>query len=405
MVFLYLYWHCFMKKIFLLLMVLCLTINGFSQENLIRYSSGAENSPWGIASGAEWSGEYPKFNPMLKRAGITWLRYFPEWDSIQPAHEKWDWRQPDPFVVNGRKNNMQILGIFAYFAKWASADGGTRKCPLKNMQFWRDYIKGVTTRYKNDITTWEVWNEFNGSFAENATPKIYADMVKEAFITAKKVNPAIKIGMSCADFDITFMDAAIKAGAGNYFDFIAIHPFKNLTSVMKDNGESGFLSMADTLRKMLRKNKQRDNIELWISGIGYPTSLKPDAEKDQLQAEALVKAYILSLAQGFKRICWFEARGPAYQRNVDYGLIRKDWTLRPAYYTLKSMTNLLGKDPLYLGWLKTGKDGYGFVFQGQYNIVLIAWSPPNSKNKLIFSSLIKKMDISGKETTIKPTLL
>jgi glycosyl hydrolase family 10 len=390
-----------MKKIFLLLMVFFSALASFSQDKLIRYSSGVKNSPWGIASGEKWAGEYPKFNPMLRQAGVTWLRYFPEWDSIQPAYKKWNWRESDPFVVNGRKNNIQISGVFAYFAKWASADGGTRKCPVNNMQFWRDYVKGVTTRYKDDINSWEVWNEFNGSFAQNGTPKIYADMVKEAYITAKKVDTKIKIGMNCANFDVDFIDAAIKAGAANHFDFIAIQPFKNLESVMKDGGESGFLNMAETLRKMLKKNKQSDKIELWITEIGYQAPITPNSKEDQLQAEALVKAYILSLAQGFKRICWYEARGPAHKQGFDYGLIRKDWTPRPAFYALKTMISLLGKDPIYLGWLKTGTGGYGFVFQGRYSTVLVAWSPPNSINKIIFSSSVKMIDISGRETIIK----
>jgi predicted lipid-binding transport protein (Tim44 family) len=33
-------------------------------------------SPWGIATGAEWLGDYPKFNPLLNEAGVRWLRGF-----------------------------------------------------------------------------------------------------------------------------------------------------------------------------------------------------------------------------------------------------------------------------------------------------------------------------------------
>ena len=80
-----------------------------------------DGSPWGIASGAEWSGDYPQFNPMLGEAGV--------------------------------------------FAHWASADGGTRRCPVKDMRYWRDHVSETMKRYRTRITCWEVWNEFNGSFA------------------------------------------------------------------------------------------------------------------------------------------------------------------------------------------------------------------------------------------------
>jgi hypothetical protein len=35
-----------------------------------------DSSPWGVASGAEWFSAYPKFNPMLRAAGVQWLRGF-----------------------------------------------------------------------------------------------------------------------------------------------------------------------------------------------------------------------------------------------------------------------------------------------------------------------------------------
>lgn len=393
--------HTIKMKFLSLIISLFIVYSVYAQDKMIRYSSLAENSPWGIASGAEWSGDYPGFNPMLKQAGVSWLRYFPEWNSIQPAYKKWDWRQPDPLVVNCRRNGIQLSGVFAYFAKWASADEGTRKCPVKEMRFWRDYVTGVTKRYRYEIGTWEVWNEFNGTFSVNGTPKIYAEMVKEAYKAAKKVDPNLKIGMSCANFDVGFFDAAIKAGAADHFDFLAIHPYENLASVMRDGGEPGFLSMATTLRKMLKDNKQRDDIELWITEIGYKAPIKADEKQDLKQAEALVKAYILAIAQGFKRVCWFEARGPAYGQGTDHGIIRQDWSPRPAYFAMQTMTRLLSKDPIYRGWVQIDQVGYGFVFQGQNTAVMVAWAPPNENIHIKFSAPVKMKTIIGKEKDIK----
>ena len=74
-------------------------------------------------------------------------------------------------------------------ASWASADGGTRAFPIKDMQFWRDYVEGVVSRYHEDVRYWEVWNEFNGSFATNGSPRIYAEMVRDAYTTARKIDP------------------------------------------------------------------------------------------------------------------------------------------------------------------------------------------------------------------------
>ncbi len=360
------------------------------------------SGPFGIASGAEWSKDYPKFNPLLNQAGVTCLRYFPEWQTIQPKKGEWNWGLADAMVADATKNRIQMSGGFAYFAPWASADGGTRKGPIKDIQYFKDYTAGVMSRFQNSIKYWEVWNEFNGSFYQGINkPKEYADLVVAAFDEAKKISPDIKIGMSCANFDIGFFDAAIKAGAAGHFDFIAVHPYENLGAVMSDGAESGFLSMADSIRKMLKDNKQNENMPLWITEIGFQAPIKPNPEKDAQQAEAIIKAYILSMAQGFERLYWFEARGPAYGKGTDHGIIREDWTVRPSYEAVKTMTSLLGSTPKYLGWLNLEKNGYGFVFQGKDAKALAAWSPPGTTNKIKFESPVKITDLAGKTTTLE----
>lgn len=355
-----------------------------------------EISPWGVASGAEWSGDYPRFNPMLAEAGVTWLRYFPEWHSIQPAPDTWNWQRADRLVANARENNLRVLGVFAYLAKFASADGGTRQFPIKDIAFYRNYVTAAMERYKGDITHWEVWNEFNGSFAPGGTPEIYAELTREAYLAAKKIDPNIKIGMSVANFDVNFLDRAIKAGAADRFDFICVHPYENMAAVM-DGGEMGFLSLSSNLRKMLKANNQPADIPLWITEIGYQAPIQAEPHADARQAEALLKAYLLSIAQGFDKVFWFEARGPAYGHGTDHGIIREDWSVRPSYVAFKTMTTLLGDAPVYAGWLNLGDGGYGFVYEGAEGPVLAAWAPPETGVQASFETEVAVTDAAGQK--------
>lgn len=349
-------------------------------------------SPWGVGTGAEWFGAYPKFNPLLRQAGVTWLRGFYEWQTIQPSQGTWSWKLPDALVANARANNIHLVAMLHYLAPWVSADGGTRKFPIKDMQYWRDYVNGVVTRYHNDIKYWEVWNEFNGSFSVNGTPKIYADLVRDAYDTAKQIDPTAKIGMSVANFDVGFLNSAIKAGAADHFDYLCVHPYEILSAVT-DNGEVDFLSMAGNLRLMLAANQQPPDMPLWITEIGIGAPNKPGAEADHIQAEVLAKAYFLSLASGFQRIFWFEAHGLPDGKGLDFGLIRPDWTLRPSYEALKTISHALGAQPRYLGWLDLDHGGYGLVFQGEGGNILAAWSPPNGQHKMNFTAKVRVIDI------------
>jgi hypothetical protein len=357
-------------------------------------------SPWGAGSGAEWFGAYPKFNPLLEQAGVKWLRGFSEWQTIQPRQGEWNWKSTDALVANARANKIHLAAPLCCLAPWASADGGTRKFPIKDMQNWRDFISGVVTRYHDDIKYWEIWNEFDGSFAVNGTPKIYADLVRDAYDTAKKIDPDAKIGMSVANFDVGFLDRAIKAGAAGHFDFVAVHPYEILGAVV-DNGEVDFLSMAGSLRLMLAANNQRVDTPLWITEIGALAPILSEAKADNLQAEALAKTYLLAIASGFQRIFWFEVRGPAYGKGTDFGLIRANWTPRPSYDALKTLTSILGPQPRYSGWIDLDNGGYGFLFQGEGRNVLAAWSPPGEQHKVKFAVGVHVIDLANNDSVLK----
>jgi hypothetical protein len=358
-----------------------------------------DSSPWGVASGAEWFSDYPRFNPMLKNAGVGWLRGFYEWQTIEPRQGYWNWALTDRLVENAKMNRIHLTFAFAYLAPWASADGGTRKFPIRDLRFWRDYVSGLVTRYNSEIKYWEVWNEFNGSFAENATPETYARMVREASVAAKKIDSTAKIGLSVANFDVNFLDAAIKAGAADHFDYICVHPYEKLDA-LGENGEIQFLNMAATLRQMLVANNQPPDMPLWITEIGTQTRSAPDQQADTRQAVLLTKAYLLAIASGFQRVFWFEARGPSYGDQTDHGLIRADFTLRPSFRALKTMTEILGPDPSNAGWLELGDGGYGFVFNRSGVNVLAAWAPAKHTIQVRFDADVQTVDLSGNRSIV-----
>ncbi len=361
---------------------------------------------FGIASSGESFGDHPRLFPLLHEAGVGMVRSFPEWANLQPEKGKWDWAAADALVEDARKNRLQIAGVFMYLAPWASsaapgADHGsrTRTFPIKDMQSWRDYVEGVVRRYRNDITYWEVYNEFNSpAFARQATLKDYVAMLRDAYEVAKKVDPQCKIGIGCADVDVSFLEQVIVEGADGHFDFVNVHPYSLMGAVMNGR-EPVFLRMAANLRKMLAKTKQRSEIALWVSEIGVASTDESMAE--QKQAEAIVKAYVLCLAQGIDRVFWFEGRGPAYGPSGDFGIIRQDWTKRPSFVALRTLSSLLGPRPKRLGWLSPTGQSYGFVFQGSAGPVLVTWAAADKGDRLRLPAAVTALDLTGHATEVK----
>lgn len=351
-----------------------------------------DRSPWGVASGAEWSSAYPLFNPLLKAAGVEWLRGFYDWQLLQPKEGYWNWALPDRLVENARSNQQHLSFILAYFATWKSITGETRKRPIKDIQFWRDYVAALVGRYHADVKYWEVQNEF-GRSAETGTPEAYAELVREASISAKRIDPSARIGMSVANFDVDFLDRAIKAGAADHFDYICVRPYEKLSALAED-GEADYLGMVTKLRHLLATNNQRADMPLWITEIGASAPSNPNPSADRQQAVLLSKAYLLSIASGFERVFWFEARGPAYDGRSDFGLFRANMNPRPAYRALKALTGSLGPEPVSAGWLDFG-DGYGFMFKNGGRNVLAVWARPHQSFPLKFESQVSVGDLEG----------
>ena len=390
----------------------CLTALGvvvLAAGLVVCHTLRAENvvGAFGIASSGESFGDHARLFPLLREAGVTTVRSFPEWASFQPEQGKWDFSAADGLIDSARKNRIRIAGVFMYLAPWASSaapgerDHGkrTRTFPIKDMQTWRDYVKGVVTRYHKDVKCWEVYNEFNSSaFARNGAVKDYVQMVRHASKVAKEVDPHCKIGIGCADVDISFLQQVIAQGAGGHFDFVNVHPYALMGAVM-DGREPVFLRMATNLRKMLAKAKQGKDIDLWVSEIGVTSTSKPDAE--QKQAEAIAKAYTLCLAQGIDRVFWFEGRGRAYGPQGDFGIIRSNWTKRPSFQAMRTLTALLGKQPRYLGWLNPTGRSYGFVFQGKAGAVLVTWATGDKGDTLRFPTDVTATDLAGKAVAVK----
>ncbi len=327
-------------------------------------------SPWGMASGAEDSGKYPKFLPMLHEAGVTWMRYFPEWSTVQPEEGVWNWEWADQFVATCKANEIELSGIFLYFAKWASSDNGTRGFPVKKIEAWSEYVAACVARYKDDITWWEVWNEGNSpAFNRHGSPKDYADLVRAAYVAGKAANPNAKFGITCAAFDLHYFDQVIKAGAAGHFDYVCVHPYNSVGYVF--GSENYYMAMAGDVRKMLAANGQNADMPIWMTETGLTTTETP--EQQRRQANALVRSYILNLAQGIEKTFWFEACGPKYGEGV-HAILTNDMTPRAAYDALKKMTGALGPEPRYLGWLRGANDELGFAFDDNGTTVLVAWS-------------------------------
>ncbi|MBI2300591.1 MAG: hypothetical protein HYU66_16900 [Armatimonadetes bacterium] len=153
---------------------------------------------------------------MAKAAGLNWVRLhdagmqYIGWSWLEPERGKWIFF--DAEVRRYRHWHLSVLGQLETAPHWAT--GYPQPCrgywdrwyEPTNLADWAEYVRTVTTRYRDDIRAWEVWNEPWGSFwsvyapgekderkrSETAAAD-YAALQAAAYRAAKAVDPTLTI--------------------------------------------------------------------------------------------------------------------------------------------------------------------------------------------------------------------
>lgn len=255
-----------MKKLFLASAIIPILFFGLSALNGAEIKSDPA-SPYGVCShlgGGEEHQLMPKNLQIMYKGGIRWARADYSWSGIERPQGKWNFKNFDHLIDEAEKNGLTILPILDYSVPWATPS-------WKHPEAWLEYVKKTVTRYKDRIRYWEVWNEENlrGFWADDPNPANYALLLKRTYKAIKEIDPDLKVVYGgLAGVPVDFFEESVKAGAGNAFDVMNIHPYRggliSIPLVKK------FRSDIDAFNKVMDKyNIPRKPI--WITEMGWAT--------------------------------------------------------------------------------------------------------------------------------------
>jgi hypothetical protein len=133
-----------------------------------------------------------------------------------------------------------------------------------------------------------------------------------------------------------------------------------------------------------------------VTELGEPVQ---DAATPEHQADTLIKAYVMGIAQGAHRIHWFE---PLDGDSGPFGLIAGgdgNAPRRPSFNALATLIAQLGKLPSYVGWLLLNDAHYAFVFDADPDAsagkgaALVAWSGKGVTDTFDFGTEVHTVDL------------
>ncbi|MFH5802975.1 beta-galactosidase [Alienimonas sp. DA493] len=316
------------------------------------------------------------------------------WNAVEPEPGVFDWTALDAQMEYLDKRGFQYGALLLGNPRWNEADPPGH-LPVNNVAGWSNYVTQLARRLKGRVRRYEVWNEPPNFTGEDQTPADYAKLVVAAHDAAKAVDPDCQIGLAAKSAHINYLEQVILAGAKDHFDYIVLHPYEALDGVAENAGtEAVFMNVVPVVRKMLAaQNPAKADVPIVYTELG----VNAENKGADVQAHALVKAYVMGIASGVECIQWFEGRdgdsGPM-------GLLDRNGVARPAYTALATLIDRLGQRPQPLGWVLLNDRHHAFLFDGADGPVLATWGDAGVSDRYDFGRDVRVVDpLTGHMTT------
>jgi hypothetical protein len=332
-------------------------------------TSGA--GTFGVATG----GTLPYFNATdlasaldgYQVMGAGWARIDFHWVTMEPAKGTYDWSRWDAVVAAANARGIKILGVIGFTPGWArpSTCTGSDKCAPANPQDYGDFVKATVAHFATrGVHTWELWNEPNlGAFWKPAPNAVaYTAVLKAGYTGAKQADPGALVlngglGLYGAYWSTStttgvnpqkFLEQMYANGAHGYFDALAFHPYvlDNSLNTTSNRDSNGWVQMNGTnaellgpsLRTLMAGNGDSAK-QIWGTEFGEAVGYKSRTESDQAaRLDQAMKAWPTIGAWAGKFFV-YSYKPPLENLNgwtSDFGLVRPDWSHRPAWLTFQA---------------------------------------------------------------------
>ncbi len=346
----------------------------------------------------------------LYAAGARWTRSWFSWNAIEPQRTDpptYHWQATDDLLLAARRAGLEVIFLLGGNADWASDTFCGPIYPQYEADFQR-FLRDLVRRYSRapyNVRLWEIYNEPDSIFGPQGycfgtRGARYADSLRLAYTAIKEADPEAIVlfgGISYdffvdegGRFDPAFLDDALAAGAGDYFDRLAFHYYPAFAERWQAFGP-GVAGKAAYLRSELRR--YGIDVPLALTEIGRPTR-GPDEDglvyseilTARFVAPALTHARMAELAP----IIWFTAVDKPNEP-YDYGLLSANLYPQPGLYAYTAVTPAL-QGGRYAGRIDIPLPGHAYRFQHREEDAIIAWSEGESVSMTLVADSIRVVD-------------
>ncbi|MBA2343233.1 MAG: cellulase family glycosylhydrolase [Thermoleophilaceae bacterium] len=318
----------------------------------------------------EQVGDMDRTLDAAKDLGANTVRVDVWWSVLEAAgkgkYSGWYLDRLDRFVAGANARGIKVLPALLWSPCWASSAPVSLKfgCwpgweqrrvhlyPPLSPQAYGDIVGFLTRRYGSKLAGIAVWNEPNlADFLRGSNPaSAYVGLVKAANAAAKAVNPALLvIAGNLSTADRSFLESLYRYGLKGNYDALSIHPYNGANAPETKMYDPSWEFLGGIRHIRAAQNAAGDQAPLWLTEFGWNTSDLRDGAPwengvaEETQAAYLARAFGL-LADPAEQLEYvqgaivYELRDAGTNRlvgNNNYGLLRNDFSQKPAYQAVK----------------------------------------------------------------------
>ena len=279
----------------------------------------------------------------LAETGFVHARERLSWNEVNPAPGKWDFTHYLRVAHLCRERGVGVTFVFHDAPNWMEKRGKLPVDLAKLYSFCR--LAGET--FGDEVEAFEFWNEEDIGFC-SASAWDYVAAAKAAYLGFKDAAPRrlALMGALCNNCSArNAYDRALFAnGLGDYTDAFNLHtytPLSSYRSVFEDVRE--LMATAGLAGRAVWVTESGTHQEGHSAQDGVMPGMKAHSPaQEALHAEIAAKSQFLLMMEGVSRDCFFCF--PPYNEVggcKDWGMMRRDGTLKPAAKTFADMIGAL----------------------------------------------------------------
>lgn len=330
-------------------------------------------------------------NLLSREAGIESVRTDAHWAFLERNRDRLKvephWHR---YLAGTEAQGLDSLFILGYGNSFHGDGQKPRSEPVRAA--FNRYVAFVAQQFRGRIKHYEVWNEWD---VENPTdPQFtqdYARLIADAAGIIRQHDPDANVlagAVTTHGIESGFALRLIEAGVMQSIDGLSLHPYVHCRGRGKNTPEAWIEWLAKIDLELSRA--AGEPVPLYLTEMSWPAYQGSCGIDERLQAAYLARSFFLARTlPNVRGYWWYDLRNDGTdkrEREHNFGLLRQDYSLKPAYSVLKAISPII-QNYQFLGHAgEAGRNTVLLHFGNADEQLLVGWSTDQARSVNIESA-------------------